>query len=266
MDDGEGQDLAQSYDIARLAGQRRIQERWRFLLGRTRALLEASGFYSERGARVPTAEDFGRVPEHDIERLEYALGVLFLCARATLPDRSKAGAPIPYEARDRDVPTQCAEVLFLPGWRDPEFLRLGLSAIVQHELAEALELAGPSTSKSAALGCLGGIFAATVLFLSPAALASALVSASRSDLAGAVVALYFVGLCALVLDWAKKKEAGKDVPEPERRYVAWIQFRYTHDSAAIGAGAEHYLKEMATKGVRVPAVAIDLCAALRAHL
>ena len=162
MDNEERRDLAPECDIARLAGQKRIQERWRFLLMRTRELLHTSGFYSERGARLATAEDFGRVPEHDIERLEYAIGVLSLCARSTLPDRSKAGTPIPDVALDREVPTQCVEVLLLAGWRDPDFLRLGLSAISQHELAEALALVGPSKAKSAALGCLGAIFSAIV--------------------------------------------------------------------------------------------------------
>jgi len=256
--------LLDQHDAARIAGQRHIQERWRFLLPRTRDVLQASGFYSDRGRLVPDAERNSDRPEHDVEALEQSIGVLYLCARSTLPDRSKTAAPIPGEALDRTVEGRCQNVFFVPAWRDPVFLRLSLRAVVQHELAATLCLVGPGKAKSVALGCLSAIVYAVLLLLSPVPLGSAMVSAAGGDFAGTVLSLYGVGVCAYVLWWAKVKAAGEDVPELERRYNAWSKFRYMHCSAAIGAGSQHYLTQIALKGVPVPEVAFDLCAALQA--
>lgn len=259
-------DLADQYDATRLAGQRCIQDRWHFLLPPTRELLQASGFYSDRGTAVKNAEHASRMPEHDVGSLEAAVGVLSLCARSLLPDRRKSSAPIPPEAIDPDVPSHCADLLFLPAWRDPEFLRLGLRAIAQHEKADALAMVRVSKPKSATAGAIGGIFSAVMLYLSPAALGIALVSATHGDLAGTVAALYFVGLVALLVSSASKNDAGEDISEYERRYLAWSEFGHEHAGTAFGAGAEYQLKDLASKGVRVPSIAFDICAALRWHL
>lgn len=253
------------YEAAELEAQKRIRERWRYLLRRTRALLTASGFYSEHGERLATNAHSVRVPEHDIERLERALGVLAICARAKLPDRSAKGAPIPAEALDREVPTECLELLFVPGWRDPEFLRVALSAICQHETADALTTIGPAKSSNVALGCLGVLASWALLLISPAMLAAALASATKGDTAGASAALYVVGLAVLAAVWLKKKDAGGDeTPLPERRYLAWTKFRYSQGNATIGEGAHRYFAQMQDKGVPVPAVAFEVCEALKA--
>lgn len=266
MDNEGAQDLAHSYDIARLAGRRRIQERWRFLLPSTRDSLRASGFYTDRGAPIEGAETAAVYPEHDAERLEYALGVLALCARSSLPDRSKSGAPIPVEAVTPEVLAQCEELAGVPAWRDPEFLRLALRAVAQYQRADALGSVGPPKRFNAALGCVGAVLYAGLLFVSPAFLASAMVSASQGDSSGTVAGLYGVAFTALVVFWAKDKASGKHVTPEERAYLSWTQFQNRLGGVPLGAGARVQLDAMAAASVSVPGVAFDLCAALEARI
>jgi hypothetical protein len=266
MGDISGRDLADAYDAARNAGRQRIQERWRFLTQEVRDTLRASGCYSERGAPIEPAESVSAKWEHEAERLEYALGVLVLCARASLPDRNKSGAPLPLEATTPEVLAQCEELAGVPAWRDPEFLRLGLRAVAQHERAEALSSVGPPKRFSAALGCMGAVLYAGLLFLSPVFLASAMVSAGQGDTSGTAAGLYGVAFTAMVILWVKDKASGKHVSPEERAYLAWTQFQNGLGGAPLGAGARSHLAAMAAAGVSVPGVALDLCAALEARI
>ena len=167
MDDGTGVDLAEPYDAARIAGQKRIQERWQYLTQVTRDTLMASRCYSARGAQIPDAEPASTASEHDAERLEYALGVLALCARASIPARGKVDVGVPREATNSEVLTQCEQLAGVTAWRDPEFLRLGLRALGQHQRAEAFCAVEPSKNSNAALGCVGAILFAGLLLISP---------------------------------------------------------------------------------------------------
>jgi hypothetical protein len=231
-----------------------------------RDTLQASGFYSERGVTIEAAESVSTKWEHDAERLEYALGVLVLCARASLPDRSKSGAPIPVEAATPDVLAQCEELAGVPAWREPEFLRLGLRAIAQYGRADALGSVGPPKRFNAALGCVGALLYGGLLFVSPAFLASAMVSAAHGDSGGTVAGVYGVAFTVLVVIWAKDKANGKHVSPADRAYLAWTQFQNRLGSVPLGAGARVQLDSMAATGVSVPGVAFDLCAAMEARI
>ena len=246
-------------------GQRRIQERWKSLASGTRDVLQESGCYTDRGKRVPVGDELGVAPQHDIASLEYALGVMSRCTAASRRDRHRAGEDVPGDALSDEVLAQCNEVLSVPAWRDPVFLRLGLAATAQHELACAMVAAGPEKEVSTSVVFLTVIAMAVLLLISPIPLGFALVSATHGELGGTIVALYGLAVCIYPVWWAKQKQAGTDIPEAERRYIAWSQFRHVHGTGSIGAGAQHYLVQMAARGVPVPAVAFDLCAALQAR-
>jgi hypothetical protein len=256
-------ELSDAYDEQRHEGQRRIQRCWQYLAPATRAVLTGSGFYSERGQVLDGAERMAREPEDDIERLEYALGALAKCAAAKLPYPGDKEAPWPKDALHGDIPGRCEELLLCPAWRDPQFLRLGLRAVATHETAKALQLATPAKAKSIALGCFVGVVSFVLVLLLPAALGGALVSAAQGELGATVIALYCAAVCLWPVWWSKQKEAGRDTTDADRRYLAWAHFQAHSGETIIGAGAQHRLSELVRKGVQVPDLVYDLCAALQ---
>lgn len=248
---------AHRYDEAAAAGQGVIRERWGRLSETTRAVLARSGFYSARGERLKVEHSFGDDPRADTERLEHALGMFKQCISSKVPMRSEKGAPIPHEALTDDVLLSCEELLYVLDWHDPEFLRLALGAVAAHQQANALKLAGPSSSGTG----LGALAVAGLLLITPLALAAGVVAAFEHNVVGAAVAFYVVG--GGVLAAVRGQEPGKNLSPAERTHLAWWQFRYLQGGAVVGAGARFQLERMAVDGVNVPPVAFDICAALQ---
>ncbi len=260
-------DLADQYEAARVEGAKCIRECWRFLDASTQHAMVRSGFYSELGRRLNVEPFSTDDPRADVERLEYALGVFKQCVLAKVPTRSEKGTPIPSEALTGDVLTACEELLFVPAWHDPEFLRLALVAVAKHQEANALTMVGPSSEgTSFALAAVGGFLKVGLVFLMPAALAFGLVAAFRHEVWGAGVAFYVLGAGALAAMSAREQDKGKNLGVFERAHLGWSQFRYLRGGGVVGSGARFNLERMAQEGVKIPAVAFDLCAMLEARV
>jgi hypothetical protein len=260
-------ELANQYEATRIEGEKRMRERWTFLTAATKHAMVLSGFYSERGQRLQIAPFSSDDSRADVERLEYALGVLKQCVAARVPLRSEKGAPIPRETLTDDVLFSCEEVLFVPAWHDPEFLRLALAAVAAHQEANALAMAGPSSEgTSPALVAVGGLLKLGLVLLMPAALAFGLVAAMGRDVWSAGVAFYVMGAGVLAAMSAKQHEKEKNLDMFERAHLGWSQFRYLRGGGVVGSGARCNLERMAQHGVKVPAVAFDLCAMLEAQM
>jgi hypothetical protein len=260
-------ELAHQYEAARIEGERCIRARWRFLIGSTKHALAHSGFYSERGQRLRVEpfplDEMGA----DVERLEYALGVFKQCVAAKIPRRSEKGVPVPREALTDDVLTSCEELLFVPAWRDPEFLRLALAAVAANQEANALTMAGPSRDGTyIALATVGVFLKLGLVLLMPAALAFGLVAAVSGDVWSAGLAFYVLGAGMLAAMGAKEYRKGENLDAFEHAHLKWSQFRYLRAGGMVGSGARFNLERMAQDGVKVPAVAFDLCATLEAQV
>jgi hypothetical protein len=251
--------LADQYEVALGVGRRRIQERWRFLTATTQEALQSGNAFTPKGTPVPLGD---RAHGDDVERLEYSLGVLKLCVEAKLPERDGKGAAIPREALTDDVYMAVDELLFVPEWRDSEFLRLALAAVAAHRLANSLLLAGPpKKNSSAAWALIGGFLKLFVLWTSPIAAANALASAFKGDIAGCAFALYFVALAAW-LAFRKPEPRDPTVLDWASDHGEWSAFRHMQGGTVIGTGARMRLEQMERRGVNVPAVAYDICRAL----
>lgn len=133
--DADTGSLAKRYDDAVAAGQMEIGERWTSLSEHTKRWLQSSMRYSERGQFAPAD---GEQAADDVERFEYELGSLRLCAKASLPLRGNVGETIPREALDDYLLTAAAEVLHGHPSRERAFLRTALAAVRQHEMAKLL--------------------------------------------------------------------------------------------------------------------------------
>lgn len=248
-------------DPVRTAGQTFIRTRWSYLTTRTRASLRRSGFYADNGKPL-NPDDGGHGPYEDVARLELSIGVLQQCAAARLPAREDFGAKIPAEALTDEVGAACDAVLFVPEWRDPEFLRLALRATQAHCLARTLTVAGPARQPGGAARA-GRLVKLGLVLLSPAAASAALVTALQANLLAATSAMYLVGAAALA---ARELARGKTQDQPtqaERDYLAWSRYQLDRSPAALGAGDRVRLEQMAAAGVPVPLMAFDLCAALQ---
>ena len=169
------------------------------------------------------------------------------------------------EAANDEVLSSCEELLLVPAWHDPEFLRLGLRGVVVHQQANALSMIGPPSASSAPLGCLGEMLKVGILLLLPAALAGGIAAAVKQDVGASAIAFYVVGAGVLAAMSAAgvgmKKDRGF-----EQAYTAWAWFQLNRAVGVAGIGALEHLKRMTTEGVTVPAVAFDLAEMLRCRM
>jgi hypothetical protein len=260
--------MATEYDKVAKAGQEQIRSRWHCLQASTRKALHDTGWYSERGERLQLEEQpYSGEPKDDVDRLEYAVGRFKLCAGAKLPARKDKGAEIPAEALTDEVLSSCEDVLGVPAWHDPDFLRLALVAIAAHQEANMLTMIGPKNTDSPAspaLGVLGSLVKVALVYASPWAAGAGIAAATRQDIGTAALSFYVVagGIWAAVT--AKVQPHGGTVFE--RSYNAWQQFRYSRAFGVMGAAARRELDRMATEGLRVPHIAFDVCEALRCRI
>lgn len=256
---------AARYDAALMEGQRFIKKCWPALQAPTRVALVESGFYSEKAERVEVEYPSSRSPQNDVERLEYALGVLVKCRASSLPQRNEVGATIPVEALDSGMLTCVGELLYVPAWHDPNFLRLALYAIATHLKANALTMVGPPRSSSIGTSAVAAVLQAIVVFALPASLAMALVSVARQEAVDAILWLYAVAMG--VLSAMSIMKVGLPKPEPfELAYERWTRFLFDEGVGATGAGAVEQLRTMVAAGVRVPPLAFDVADALRSRM
>jgi hypothetical protein len=257
-------------------GQRLIRERWSVLAASTRELLMKSGYYGPRGNRLePEDPPPSWVPETDAERLEWALGTFKRCLAAKLPTRKERGAPVPSEALTDDVLNSCDSLLMVPQWHDPEFLRYGLSAVAVHQEANALAMASPEKAPAVAELLLRGLGGTALMLLAPYGLASGLAAAMRQDVWSAVGGFFLLGVGVVAARERAIENAEKAPKAPraednvakhfEYAYKAWQRFRYFH-MGVTGSSAKFHLERLASEGILVPAVALDLCEALRARV
>lgn len=261
-------DLKDRFEAKRIEGEKEIRERWRFLKASTKHAMVRSGFYSEGGQRMRGDPFSTYDPRADIELLENSLGTLKQCVSAKIPIRSNKGDPIPFEVQTDDVLDACKELLSVPAWHDPDFLRLALGALAAHQEANALwmvRLSREVMPLPLVLVAVGGLLRLGLVLLIPAALAFGLVAAMRHDVLSAGVAFYVLGAGALAGMSAKVQAKGKTVSVFERDYVGWSQFRQQRGGVVVGSGARFNLERLAQDGVTVPAVAFDLCAMLEAQ-
>jgi hypothetical protein len=256
---------AARFATAQDEGRRLVSRRWTRLQSSTRSALTDSGFYTVRGARVSDDDAAGSHLDGDWERLEYALGVLAHCVASVLPSRAEKGAQIPSAALDPEVLSSCEELLSVPGWHDPEFLRLALAAAVTNQEANALTRVGPPKSPSAALSCIGRLFQLGLVLLIPAALALGLAAASGRDAASAALGFYLLGAGILAATSVRKK-ASAPTEANERDYLAWSLFRLTRATGVTGAGASVHLYQMALAGTNVPSALHDVASTLQARM
>jgi hypothetical protein len=255
-------ELADRYELAVTEGQKLIRQRWSALFDDTKQAMVGSGYYTARGERQEIESPAGSAPQDDCPRLEYNLGILKLCADAKLPLRTEEGAPIPREAVDQEVLGCCEELLFVRAWHDPTFLRLGLHAVQMHEKAKALRMVGPQVKLSSKL--VGTVVSLAFLLLLPAALAVGVFAAVKHDLSLSILAFYIAGGGVLAAMNAAK--VGVTEPEFEREYSAWGSFQYWRVTGVVGSGALEHLRQMASKGIRVPSVAFDMADVLRCQM
>lgn len=259
------EELAGRYDEARDEGQRFVSKYWRALQPSTQATLTESGFYTFQGRRLDKDFAVSNLPQHDVERLEYALGLFVRCKDAQLPPRDKSGGSIPVEALSSDLLSSAGDLLHVRAWSDPFFLRLALGAVATHLKATALTSVGPSQRSSPALSAIGGIVKGVLIFAMPASLAMALLAVARQDVGESILWLYAVGwgvLCAM-----SALKVGLPKPEPaELSYNGWARFHYDHAIGVTGTGALEYLRRMSAEGIRVPTLMFDLADTIRQRM
>jgi hypothetical protein len=252
-------DAVRRYDVAAAEGQRLISRHWPALLEETRQACVRSGFYSPRGERQEVEFARGNAPEDDLPRLEYSLGVLRLCVGAKLPFRSEVGAPIPREARNQEVLGCCEDLLSVRAWHDPNFLRLGLHAVRTHQMANALSMLEPEVKLTNKL--VGTFFGLAFMVLMPAAFAVGVSAAVKEELLLSILAFYVAAGGVLAAMSAAK--VGVSEPVFEREYSAWSLFESLRSAGVVGSGALEHLRQIASRGVKVPSIAFDMADALR---
>lgn len=253
---------AARYDAASEEGQRFVSKYWSTLEVATKSVLVESGFYTPRGVREKNEFPTSSLPQHDIERLEYALGIFVRCRDAQLPQRGETGASIPAEALESDLRSCADELLYVRAWQDPKFLRLALSAIAKHLEASALTTVGPSRGSSVVGLAITSILQGGLVLAMPASLAMALLAIARQDAGDTILWMYAAGWGVLSAMSALK--VGLPKPDPsEIAYNGWTRFRFDKAIGATGAGALEYLRKMSGEGVSVPILMFDLADTLR---
>lgn len=255
------------YDKSQKVGQQYIRNSWKLLKEETQTCLVTSNCYNQKGQRLEV--EYGEA--EDIEELEYHIGKLKQSADCKLPSRTEEGAMIEGGALSDDVLMACDHLLFYPQWHDPSFLRLAMRAFRTHKLANLMtRLPAIKEAKywlvKPTLLILYGILGFLLMLASPYFIAIALTSAAQGNEGVAASALYVVGAAVFILAHQKNltKDIGKPINGNEVEYNEWYRLNdYQAGSwLTTGAGAKFYFEEMARKGVNVPPVAIDLCAAL----
>ena len=272
-------EMAEDTDSQHLAGQMHILRRWGSMALSTRELLTNSGYYDQRGTRLhPEDPLLSWMPAGDVDRLEWTLGAFKQCLAAKLPTRSEEGALIPVKALSNEVIEACNDLLLVPQWHDPEFLRCAILAMAAHEEAFALTMTPPKKKLSVAGPFFLGLFHLVLAFLVPYGLAAGLMAAMDHDIGSAVWSFYLVGV-GLNSVFAMKEKNSKALTTHtksprvqddmgghfEYAYNAWLWFRLQHGIVVTGSAASFHIERMANEGINVPPVAFDLCRALSAR-
>lgn len=263
------ENLPDTYGDARKAGQKEISRSWQRLSKDTRTWLLESQHYNEHGSLIEAQSD-----NSDVEDLEFNVGLISRCAKATLPQRSEKNVLIPPEAHPSDFPSALSFLMYHPCGQDPVFLRQALHALQRYEMASLLCILPAekvsSTAKNVGLFLFGG-FILVLLLATPAILADGLVSIARGSYGDTATALYGLGFIAWMFNIARgmgKEAETKTGTKEEKTYKAWAFLNYYQagDWTAAGAGAATYFQEMRAAGLTVPLIAFDLCESLQAKI
>lgn len=250
---------ATRYDATAATGQAVVRRRWARLEQTTKANLLSSGLYSQRGERLRGDVSEGGTLSDDVERLEYALGLLKACVDAKLPFLDKEQV-IPGEALAEEVLSAAGDVLYHQHLRDPEFVRLALHAVVKQQLANAMFMHKPQ-ALSPGWDALITLLKIGAVVVSPYAVAAGLSAVVRQDIGTAAAWLYAAAFgigAAVEMHRGAPKLAGFELA-----YSRWLRFNEPNGFGVTGAGALERLRQMEAEGVRVPAVAFDAAAVLQ---
>jgi hypothetical protein len=248
---------AKAWDDKVALGREQIRSRWQYLHPKTRDYLAAHG-YDRHGRHVESAD----LPE-DIGQLEYSLGV-FQEARSAEPP-GKKGDPIPPCLTNDNVLHEAANLLFDRRACDPEFVRAAIHACIKQQFSSAVSFlyfsGGSIEGKRVTLPRTIGRIAAFVIFSLglPFAVGNGLASAFQGDGAAAsLFALFAMFAYGVLKAWYKKPETPEYLA-----YQAWFSLMYRGFHIGTGHGIEKQLADMLRRGVGVPSVLFDLCAALQ---
>ncbi|MBO9513041.1 MAG: hypothetical protein J7549_02905 [Variovorax sp.] len=234
------------------AGQKFISDHWLHLSSRTRLTLRKAGFYGEKGARNPESErGFG--PYERIRELEAALGRLSNHVEG-------AGAALSVD----EVALACREILYVPEWRDPEFIRLAFRAMASQLRDAAAPPIAPIEARRDAARWRARAATALAVAALPLAMAWALVGGWRGQLVEASAGLYAAAVVGAALAWVVRRQSGtlRSLDLEQQRLQAWERHALMDDVPVIGAGHRFRLEQLASCGVVVPPIAFDLVAAL----
>uniref|UniRef100_UPI00259106F3 hypothetical protein n=1 Tax=Accumulibacter sp. TaxID=2053492 RepID=UPI00259106F3 len=228
MDNTAVESLAQSYEANLAAGRAFIRDFWPVFRIGTKEWLIQSSHYDDSGHRRDL--DYGEGSE-EVERLAYQLGCLRRCVLVVLPGRGVAhGSPIAGEAAADEVLASAAAMLCGPCSHEPEFLRLGLQAVRQHQMANLLcrlpSLSGfgipPVWAALRALLFFLSAFLTPILVLTlPALLGYAITSGAKGDMAGAIASCYAIGFILLLTAIMRNLGKEKELTPDEVAYGGW---------------------------------------------
>lgn len=265
------------YDIAQEVGKLFILKKWKFLTENTKNYLTGSGCYSPDGDRINNEDS--RLSD-EITSLESRLGYLKQCADFR-PSRNHRELIFGNVANSDEVLFACDEILYNPQWNDPFFLRLALDAFGVHRVAYLIFMLPPAEKdKSSFMIAIGtaallffGLLTLMFVLALPYIISEALISAVTGDKDNTVFMMYLIGLTIyLLLAFKEKLKKRKNTNliqsyDYQFEYDEWERLNFHKTSwSTVGVGAKFYFQEMIRQGVRLPPIAIDLCAALEASM
>lgn len=259
---------ADDYDKSQKEGQEYIRKAWSVLKKETKAFLMTSGWYDQHGKQIEVEDRF---PDDAVNNLEHSLATLKRCAEYSLPLRTTKDWFIKGEALSDDVLVACDELLYMNQFHEPIFFRLALRAVRIHRLANLMTRLPAINEKfllvEPIFKIIVAILAGLLALASPYFLGVALTAAAKGDQDSAVFSLYAIGLAILFVGWVNNLAKDESISGDELEYKEWYMNPFVVGSwLSTGAGAKFYFQEMAKKGVNVPPLAIDLCAALEASV
>lgn len=256
-------DPADRYEPAVVAGRRFIRDQWGGLRESTKKWICEFRECDEAtylAANWPV--QFGRV-----EALEYELGVMSLCLRAE--PFFIAGEPMPIEAVTDEVLASAKALVSGRRPIEPLFLQLALNAVIRHQLSSSFLQIPVDEGNSVTRAKLAIKLAFLMLerglyYLRPVMAGIVLVQANQSDLAGVILGGYGVGASIVASQICDKWILVPEVSVSQKAYRHWCALEVHGKWLEGGEGAAVYLRQMLNRGVAIPPVAFDLCAALTA--
>ena len=191
------------YEIAQEAGKMYILKQWKFLTDNTKIYLIGSGCYTQDGDRIN--DEYSRLSD-EITSLESCLGHLKQCADFR-PSRQHRELILGSVAYSDEVLFAFDEILYMPQWNDPFFLRLALGAFGVHRVAYLIFMLPPAEKEQSSFMITIGTgallffsFLSLILVMaSPYVISEALISIAKGDKDNTVFMMYLIGFTIYLL-------------------------------------------------------------------